>query len=490
MIFGTLSMGLIIFWINFFPCFGPALSSLKLPTVYCPHIFIAAHGVGLYAGAYFYYALADSNVVKVAARAFAVVAAALSLLIYIRQESGGLDVITIYALMSLLSGIIVSRWMTWFSSGKNAGRRGKILGLTICLTYILLSINTYILAHFDNGLVAAMAISSGAFLAGGWLCASLPVPVRERRAIPIKELFPPADLLLLGLLAYGAVSLFYNSIFISQAAYPLLPWLLIIPYLLVSLILARLSDRYDRYFLAVTGFFFCGTGFLIYAAGLAGFGAVIVVNMLMSAGLLCIHYFYWLSLVDRQNSSYQPFMFITGILFELIVVALGIAIVPLLLTGPELRIELIGISGVILVLIGIAVSFSHIYSLYHQLKNHAKTEAQKNSYTSLETGEGNSFNKQSPNSGLGVIDKNVLSTALTNHFNFTKRETEVAMLLFNGLKNNQITETIYISPNTVKFHIKNILSKTGAANRNEALKIVLEAIESTKKNIGTCVGKE
>lgn len=263
LLFGILSMGMIIFWINFFPCFGPAYRFiLNLPANYYSFTFIFAHGAGLYAGAYFYLAYNDSKMIQMLARFAAVFAAIISVFICFRLPTDSLIMITLFIIMSFFSGIVTSRWMTWFSSGVSANKRGYILGWAICITYILISLGIYLMVHLYNGSSVAVIISAGSLFAGGWFCSYLPVPNRQVKSMPIREVIPPADLLVLGLLAYGTVSLFYNSVFINQASYPILPWLLIIPYLVIGLILARLSDRYDRYFLSVTGFFFCGAGFL------------------------------------------------------------------------------------------------------------------------------------------------------------------------------------------------------------------------------------
>ncbi len=50
----------------------------------------------------------------------------------------------------------------------------------------------------------------------------------------------------------------------------------------------------------------------------------------------------------------------------------------------------------------------------------------------------------------------------------SQREVEVLRLLALGKSNRDIAEALYISPNTVATHVRNILSKTGAANRTEA----------------------
>jgi NarL family two-component system response regulator LiaR len=50
----------------------------------------------------------------------------------------------------------------------------------------------------------------------------------------------------------------------------------------------------------------------------------------------------------------------------------------------------------------------------------------------------------------------------------TDREREVLQLIVEGKTNQQIAEELSISIGTVRFHVSNILSKLGAANRTEA----------------------
>ena len=48
------------------------------------------------------------------------------------------------------------------------------------------------------------------------------------------------------------------------------------------------------------------------------------------------------------------------------------------------------------------------------------------------------------------------------------REVEVLRLISSGKSNRDIATDLFISTNTVANHVKNILSKTGTANRTEA----------------------
>ncbi|MEM9777934.1 MAG: response regulator transcription factor, partial [Chloroflexota bacterium] len=54
------------------------------------------------------------------------------------------------------------------------------------------------------------------------------------------------------------------------------------------------------------------------------------------------------------------------------------------------------------------------------------------------------------------------------------REQEVLELLAQGTTNKEIAASLFISPNTVKVHLRNINTKLGAKSRTEASRIALE----------------
>ncbi len=59
-------------------------------------------------------------------------------------------------------------------------------------------------------------------------------------------------------------------------------------------------------------------------------------------------------------------------------------------------------------------------------------------------------------------------------FGLTPRERDVLELLAKGLSNQEIAQRLFISLNTLKFHIKNIYGKMQVCNRREALKLLHE----------------
>lgn len=49
----------------------------------------------------------------------------------------------------------------------------------------------------------------------------------------------------------------------------------------------------------------------------------------------------------------------------------------------------------------------------------------------------------------------------------SRREREVLRCVSHGMTNKQIAEALHLAPSTVKTHLRNLLDKTGAANRSE-----------------------
>jgi DNA-binding NarL/FixJ family response regulator len=60
-------------------------------------------------------------------------------------------------------------------------------------------------------------------------------------------------------------------------------------------------------------------------------------------------------------------------------------------------------------------------------------------------------------------------------YRLTPREIELLKLVADGLSNKAIAQSLSVSQNTVKYHVRNILQKLGAQNRTEAVAHAIRA---------------
>jgi DNA-binding NarL/FixJ family response regulator len=53
-------------------------------------------------------------------------------------------------------------------------------------------------------------------------------------------------------------------------------------------------------------------------------------------------------------------------------------------------------------------------------------------------------------------------------YHLTSRESQILSLLGEGLKNHEIAERLFISPQTVRWHLRSLYTKLGTHDRNSA----------------------
>ncbi len=73
--------------------------------------------------------------------------------------------------------------------------------------------------------------------------------------------------------------------------------------------------------------------------------------------------------------------------------------------------------------------------------------------------------------------------ALKTDYDLSRRETDVLNLLLDGLTNSDIADNLYVSENTVRFHVSNILKKTSCSSRNEVMKLFEQYRTNEKNNL-------
>jgi len=74
-----------------------------------------------------------------------------------------------------------------------------------------------------------------------------------------------------------------------------------------------------------------------------------------------------------------------------------------------------------------------------------------------------------------VIENLKPPSTTSNSYNLSTRELEVLRLMVEGLSNPQIAEKLYLSPNTVKTHVRGIMNKLAVDDRVQAAVVALRS---------------
>ncbi len=70
---------------------------------------------------------------------------------------------------------------------------------------------------------------------------------------------------------------------------------------------------------------------------------------------------------------------------------------------------------------------------------------------------------------------NAPAAGLPRSSELTEREREVLVCIAKGLSNQELAHQLFIADNTVKTHVKRILTKLGARDRAQAIVIAYES---------------
>tara|TARA_R110001632_G_scaffold68401_7_gene160340 strand:+ start:13441 stop:14886 length:1446 start_codon:yes stop_codon:yes gene_type:complete len=110
-------------------------------------------------------------------------------------------------------------------------------------------------------------------------------------------------------------------------------------------------------------------------------------------------------------------------------------------------------------------SWLDIFVLTYAISYRMKIEKVKKSIEKIQDTE-----KQTPIDKQPTLAESLLSLLKENNLEIkplTLREVDILELMCKGLNNIEIGDKLFISKNTVKYHIRNIYNKAGVNNRNE-----------------------
>ena len=446
---GIIYISIFFSWLLFIPFYGPGQYLLTtIPEA--SYIFVLAHICGMLHSGWLYAVRPNNNLTRIMEKtAIALIPSAM--LIILLSVSPGVE-LPAFVIMGYASAWFVIRWAWWLSLADHASYRGILMGTVLAVANILLFSYSALL-YLESYALQVVLLSTVLCTAGAFLITTLPTGSDSERGcteldLQIKRALPPWHLLVFVLFAFTGGGLLYSAVYTIEIDMTVqIRSLSLAVYVIGAILFGFLADRYSRIILLPGLFAAMGIGFILLIINSSIPAVYLALNSAILLGLGCADLYYWLMLAGHGRRQDIPFVFAVGLSFHLVVISLTGMAADRFLTDSSLWFSPAGVIGSIVMFLGILFSFW----LYRR---------------SLEMEA--SQPKPSP------VFEHVTEEDLARQFGLTPREQEIALLLLKGYSYPQISEQLFISLNTVKYHVRNILRKADVSNRHELIRLIRE----------------
>lgn len=427
----------ILAWVLSFPFYGaPAFNLLNDLAVWGTHSFALGLALGFFVSAL------SNYTIKIPDVAAAPVAAGLAWLAVLLPHSA------FTVPLMFICGLAASLPMlTW---ARNLGEMEKPATpflITLIITN-LWCVFTYLPWQDHRAYYLMTGIASLFFIASPWGLKT-PAPIKTDIPLPWPKLKP---LLLFIIVTSWTGGLLHRAFLPALAEWPGITWLSFWPYI-VALIPAGILARRRYEPLAAWSLSILGLALLALAlenpalnpsVKLAGLTGTLI-------GAAFADLFIWLSLIYFVYRGY-PRALGVGLGVNVSIIWLVGVTADLLYLSSPVNLSLAAVSGAALLFILVPV-------ILLRLPLSAPGRPVNDSASG--------FNSNLPD----------LTKGQENQEKFTAAEIRVLKLLLEGRKNKEIAEELFISLNTVKFHVRNILRKSNCGSRKELFEMLPEKTE-------------
>jgi DNA-binding CsgD family transcriptional regulator/MFS family permease len=350
------------------------------------------------------------------------------------------------ALLGYTAGGVLAHWAFSFAS-VNTENRTQVICLALFIAYGSKYLSNILVSYVNPIYILAIPalLILGAVSLLNSTKDSIPVTPKDKpTAIKHKELF------FLIVLIYFTAGITYVGIFPQFSTYNFQKFYNVFPFLAAVFIAGIYLKDTSRKYLLYTGISFLGLSFT-FNATTSGVLSFLLIQTSSEISWALINIYILVLLYDLASASGNMDYFIFGSVSLTSGTLLG-GVLTTLLIHLSFNPSTYGALAQIPLFISIAFLFRIPDSgtMKDQPPTHIQIEHSKEDIIKL----------------------------LTSKFNFTPREIDVALLLLAGYNNSWIAKQLYISPNTVKYHTKNIFLKMNVNDRNEIIGIVSQSINT------------
>jgi DNA-binding CsgD family transcriptional regulator len=360
---------------------------------------------------------------------------------------------------SFLIAVCVVSWSFYFKSGTPKNERIKTAADGLIYTSILMTLLNmaaiYLTPH--TGLALSMLMLGGAFL----FALLLPVnsggtspPPSEQPENPVSIFKPLALLCLFVMVITISSGLMYQVVSPAFAHLErLTSWYWAVPYIIALYVMKNLPRTVSQSYILYVAIAMIGLSFVAFMTLEHSALSYFVVNTLMLGAYGVYDLFWWSILGEMLDLTNQPAgVFGTGLSANVLGVLLG-GIFGKAVTAPGIPPHTSSALALAVVFVSLI-----ILPLLHKrfsvlLKDHAFLLM---------------FAEMPP------AKQNKLTYRIAQFGNLSERENQVTNLLLQGKTYRTIAGELYISENTVKFHVGNIYSKLNIQSRTELIDLAFK----------------
>lgn len=358
---------------------------------------------------------------------------------------------------ALVSGGAVAAWGYFLKCFTPKNERIKTCADVLIYSNILMILINLTAIHTSPFI--GLSFSMLTLLLAGYYTNRLPVTVDPIVGVSETKVSPSLKIpmLYLGLFVLiitinsGLMYQVFNPAF--QHLTGLTSWYWAVPYIVALIILRNMPERIKRARFLYIGMAMIMTSFITFMLFDRSPMCYLVVDTLM-LGACGIFDLFWWSIIGEmlEFSNYPAKIFGFGLSANVLGVLLGgiLGFFLYSLDQPSANVAVIALAVVCITLIILPPLNRRLWMI---LKNHTYLMAY---------------------AIMGDEQQKLILSTLETLDPLTSREQEVLELILQGKTNKHIAAELYISENTVKTHVKNILSKYGASSRTELISAILQ----------------